>query len=188
MHNTEIKNPNSNFPEQFELQFNKIFRPLKRLGCDYFYFLGVNDGMRYRFCTDENWMDFYYDERLIFDDPLKRIAENTTFIALPWHQVSHLHGNEKRTMQGRGSYGLYNGITIAREHQKRKYIFALSTESKEHDLARYLLIEKSDQLKQFVQDCMNLFDQYLMLICNPAPVESLLDSLLLTPRRENITH
>lgn len=164
-----IKNP---FPEQFELQFNKAFRSLKALGCDYFYFLGIDTSTdtSYRFCTHEEWMDLYYEEGFILNDPLKRVAENTTFIALPWQQVTHLHGNEKRSMSGRISFGLYNGLTIAREYRNKKYIFALATESKEHDLARFLLIEKIDSVENFIQDCMKLFDQYLLLMFNPVSV------------------
>ena len=67
-------------------------------------------------------------------------------------------------MCGRVSYGLYNGLTITREYQNRKYIFALASE---HDLARYFLLEKIDSLEKFVQDCMKLFDQYLLLMFNP---------------------
>lgn len=170
MHLAATQNLRNPFPEQFELQFNKAFRLLKALGCDYFYFLGTDGDTSYRFCTHEDWIDFYYDEKFILNDPLKRIAENTTFIALPWQQVAHLHGNEKKTMCGRVSFGLFNGLTIAREHQNRKCIFALATESKEHDLARYLLIEKIDTLEKFIQDCMKLFDQYLLLMFNPVSV------------------
>ena len=167
MHLAVTRNLKNPFPEQFELQLNRAFRSLKILGCDYFYFLGTDAEISCRFCTHEDWMEFYYEEKFILNDPLKRIAENTTFIALPWQQVTHLHGNEKRTMCGRVSYGLYNGLTIAREYQNRKYIFALASELKEHDLARYLLLEKIDSLEKFVQDCMKLFDQYLLLMFNP---------------------
>lgn len=155
------------FPEGFELQFGKAFRLLKVLGCDYFYFIGTDTGLRHRFCTDENWIDFYAAEKFIFNDPLKRIAESSTFIALPWQQVTHLHGNDKKTMSARTSFGLHNGLTIAKEHQNRKYIFALATELKEHDLARYLLLQNIDTLEKIILDCMRVFDQYLLLMNNP---------------------
>ncbi len=164
MHAVTAKNANQLFPEQMELNFNQIFRSLKAMGCDYFYFLGMDGDTRYRFCTHEDWMDLYYDEKFIFNDPLKRIAESATFVALPWEQVTHLHGKEKHAMCDRTSFGLFNGLTIAREHLKRKYIFALATESKEHDLARYLLLEKTIELEKLVQECMKLFDQYLLLM------------------------
>ena len=170
MHLAVTRNIINSFPEQFELQLNKAFRSLKALGCDYFYFLGIDTDIRYRFCSHEDWMDFYYDEKFILNDPLKRIAENTPFIAIPWQQVTHLHGNEKRAMCGRVSYGLFNGLTIAREHQNGKYIFTLATELKEHDLARFLLLEKIEPLEKFIQDCMKLFDQYLLLMFNPVSV------------------
>lgn len=163
MHLPAISISTDLFSEKFELQFNEAFRSLKLLGCDYFYFLGIDAATRYRFCTHEDWIDFYYDEKFIFNDPLKRIAENSKFVALPWEQITHLHGDEKKTMCGRISFGLYNGLTIAREYKKRKYIFALATESKEHDLARYLLLEKIGALEKFIQDCMNLFDHYVSL-------------------------
>ena len=161
MHSSVPTNSTIFFPEQFELQFNQAFRTLKLLGCDYFYFLGTDANTRYRFCTHEDWIDFYYDEKFIFNDPLKRIAEKSKFIALPWEQITHLHGDEKKTMCGRIAFGLFNGLTIAREYKKRKYIFALATESKEHDLARYSLLEKIKALEKFIQDCMSLFDRYL---------------------------
>ncbi len=155
------------FPERFELQFSNAFRPLKLLGCDYLYFLGIDGDICHRFCTHEDWIDFYYDEKFVFNDPLKRVVENTSFIALPWEQATHLNGNEKKTMYGRVSFGLFNGLTIAREYRGKKYIFALATESKEHDLARYLFLEKIEVLEKFVRDCMKLFDQYLLLMFQP---------------------
>lgn len=164
MHFDKIKLISTNFPENFELKFHQAFRTLKLLGCDYFYFLGVDAGISYRFCTHDDWMDLYYDEKFILNDPLKRVVENTPFILLPWEQITHLHGNEKKTMYGRISFGLFNGLSIAREHQNRKYIFALATELKEHDLARYLVLEKIDSLEKFVLDCMKLFNQFLLLI------------------------
>ncbi|USQ12955.1 autoinducer binding domain-containing protein [Legionella lytica] len=154
----------STFPEQFELQFYKNFHSLKRLGCDYFYFLGFNSGQSHRFCTDSNWIDFYYDEKFILDDPLKRIAEASSFIALPWSQITFSKKSEKKAIEGRLSFGLYNGITITRERNNKKYIFALSTEEMSHDLARYLLLEKSLILEDFLTNCMQLFDQYLFMI------------------------
>ena len=169
MHLSTTNNLKNLFPEKFELQLNKAFRSLKILGCDYFYFLGIDAGISHRYCTHEDWIDFYYDEKFIFNDPLKRIAENSTFVALPWEQITHLHGNEKKTMGGRVSYGLFNGLTIAREYKKRKYIFALATELKEHDLARYLLLEKINPLEKFIQDCMSIFDKYLHLMHDAVP-------------------
>ncbi|MFT4058386.1 MAG: hypothetical protein QM652_02445 [Legionella sp.] len=129
--------------------------------------MGLDAGLSYRFCTHEDWIDFYHDEKLILNDPLKRVIEDTKFIVLPWEQVTHIHGNEKRTMSGRISFGLFNGLTIARKHHNRKYIFALATELKEHDIAKYLLLEKTNQLEKFVSDCMRLFDQYLLLMLEP---------------------
>jgi len=164
---SNVRNLHGIFPQKFELQFYQAFRRLKDLGCDYFYFLGLDSGISYRFCTHEDWMDFYHDEKFILNDPLKRVVENSTFIVAPWEQITHLHANEKKTMYGRISFGLFNGVTIAREHRNRKYIFALATELKEHDLARYLLLEKMDTLERFVCDCMRLFDQYLMLMFKP---------------------
>lgn len=154
----------STFPEQFELQFYKNFHSLKKLGCDYFYFLGFNSGMSHRFCTDDNWINFYHDEKFILDDPLKRIAEANTFIALPWSQITFSKKSEKKAIEGRQSFGLYNGITITQERNNKKYIFALSTEEMSHDLARYLLLEKSSILQDFLTNSMNLFDQYLCMI------------------------
>jgi hypothetical protein len=156
-----------NFPEKIELQVYQAFRSLKELGCDYFYFLGQASGNSYRFCTHENWMEAYHGEKFVLNDPLKRVVESTPFIILPWEQISFLHGKEKKTMYGRISFGLFNGLTISREYQNRKYIFALATESKEHDLARYLMLVKTDTLEKAIYDCMKLFDQYLMLMFEP---------------------
>ncbi|KTD47817.1 autoinducer binding domain-containing protein [Legionella quateirensis] len=155
------------FPEKFELQLYQAFRALKQLGCDYFYFLGMDSGITYRFCTHDDWIDFYKDEKFILNDPLKRVIENTPFIILPWEQISLLHGNEKKTMYGRISFGLFNGLTISRDYKNRKYVFALATELKEHDLARYLILEKADTLEKFIHACMRLFDQYQLLMITP---------------------
>lgn len=142
------------FSEQFELQFYKKFHALKNLGCDYLYFLGFNSGNSHRFCTHESWIDFYYDEQFVLNDPLKRIAEKTNFIALPWSQVTHSSKGDKKAIEGRKSFGLHNGLTVTREQNQKKYIFALSTEENSHDLARYLLLEKNEFLQKFILDCM----------------------------------
>ena len=155
------------FPEKFELQFYQAFHTLKLLGCDYFYFLGLDSGVSYRFCTHDDWIDLYHEEKFILNDPLKRVIEDTKFMVLPWEQVTHLHGNEKRTMYGRISFGLFNGLSVARDHRNRKYIFALATEFKEHDLSRYLLLEKTHELEKVICNCMKLFDQYLTLMLQP---------------------
>ncbi|HDP0036250.1 hypothetical protein DGG96_16980 [Legionella qingyii] len=155
------------FPEKFELQLYQAFRKLKALGCDYFYFLGSDDVATYRFCTHDEWIDFYRDEQFILNDPLKRIIEDAKFLLLPWSQLTYLHSDEKRTMYGRVSFGLFNGLTITREFNSRKYTFALATECKEHDLARYLILEKINTLEELICDCIKLFDQYLALIFKP---------------------
>ncbi|STX39273.1 autoinducer binding domain-containing protein [Legionella feeleii] len=155
------------FPEKFELQFYQAFHTLKNLGCDYLYFMGLHAGISYRFCTHENWIAFYNDEKFILNDPLKRVAESSTFLVAPWEQVTHLHSNEKKTMSGRISFGLFNGLTLSRQYCNRKYIFALATELKEHDLARYLLLERMDKLERVICDYMRLFNQYLMLMFEP---------------------
>lgn len=152
------------FPENIELQFYQVFRKLKNLGCDYFYFLGTDKVSSYRFCTHEHWIDAYHSEKFILHDPLKRIAEDTDFIILPWEQITHLHGKEKVTMCGRISFGLFNGLTIVREYNSKKYIFAFATESKEHDLARFLLLEHMETLQTFALECMKKFNEYSLLI------------------------
>ncbi|HAT8643596.1 hypothetical protein [Legionella pneumophila] len=164
---TDARSLHNIFPEKFELQFYQAIRSLKQLGCDYFYFLGMDSGITYRFCTHDDWIDFYKDEKFILNDPLKRVVECTPFIILPWEQISLLHGNEKKTMYGRISFGLFNGLTISREYKKRKYVFALATEFKDHDLARYLVLEKMHKLEEVVRDCMRLFDQFQMLMHKP---------------------
>ncbi|HAU0125570.1 TPA: hypothetical protein F8S86_05405 [Legionella pneumophila] len=145
------------FDENQELLFNKKYRPLNALGCDYFYYL-VSDqtskNKSYRFCTHEDWMDFYYEEKLIDNDPLKRIIENSNASILPWNQVSIMNKSEKRTMSGRSSFGLYNGLSIASKFNDKKYIFVLATEHRDHDLARYLLLEKNYELKKLMHACI----------------------------------
>lgn len=148
------------FDEKRELLFNKQLRILNALGCDYFYYL-VSDPKpqndSYRFCTHEDWMDFYYEEKLVDHDPLKRIAENANTSVLPWNQASIMNKNEKRTMSGRSAFGLHNGITIVQKYQEKKYIFVLATESREHDMARYLLLERNDELKRLMYGCITSF-------------------------------
>ena len=151
------------FNEPFELQFTKQLQPLNALGCNYFYFLvsDVNDQNKsYRFCTHEDWIDFYHYEKMLNHDPLKRMAQSLNFAVIPWKQVSHINSQEKMTMAGRGDFGLYNGLTITRSFQDKKYIFVLATEHNDHDLARFLLIENSDQLEVFIQNCMRAFKLY----------------------------
>ena len=147
------------FDEKQELMFNKQFRSLNALGCDYFYHLisdtkSQNDS--YRFCTHENWIDFYYEEQFINHDPLKRIAENSNISVLPWNQASVMNKSEKRTMSGRSSFGLHNGLSIVQKYNDNKYIFVLSTERRDHDLARFLLLEKNYELKKLMYSCIAL--------------------------------
>lgn len=166
----DIPKTHNLFPESFEFQFYQAFRSLKKLGCDYFYFLGLDSGSSFRFCTHENWIELYHSENFISYDPLKRVAKHAKFIALPWEQVTHLHGKEKRTMNGRISFGLFNGLSITKNFYDKKYIFALATELKTHDLARYLLLEKIGYLEKFICDCITVFDQYSTLISVKYPI------------------
>ncbi|VEG89836.1 autoinducer binding domain-containing protein [Legionella spiritensis] len=151
------------FDEKQELLFNKQLRPLHALGCDYLYYL-VSDqtskNKSYRFCTHEDWIDFYYEEKLIDNDPLKRIVEKSNISILPWNQASYMNQSEKRSMSGRSAFGLYNGITIVQKYNNKKYIFVLATESREHDLARYLLHERSYELKRLMRGCITVFDEF----------------------------
>lgn len=147
------------FDENQELLFNKQYRPLNVLGCDYFYYLVSDQTSKqnsYRFCTHEDWMDFYYEEKLIDNDPLKRIIENSNSAILPWNQVSSMNKSEKRTMAGRSSFGLYNGLSIVSKFNEKKYIFVMATEHRDHDLARYLLLEKNYELKKLMHDCITV--------------------------------
>lgn len=158
------KNPYQHFSEEFKLQIYSVFKKLKALGCDYFYFLGTDGEIRYRFSSQEEWMEIYYSEKFILNDPLKRIAEKSSWIVFPWNQVTHQNSHEKKTMQGRVSYGFYNGLTISRKHLSRQFIFTFATAIREHDLARYLLLEKNKKLEDVIQYCMQLFNQYLHLM------------------------
>ncbi|RAP34624.1 hypothetical protein B1207_15180 [Legionella quinlivanii] len=164
---SKSKNPHGSFPEKFELQFYQAFHTLKKLGCDYLYFLGIEDQISYRFCTHDYWMDIYNTEKLILNDPLRRVSESSNFILLPWTQITHLHGDEKKTMNARSSNGLFNGLTISRQHNNKKYIFALATELKDHDLARYLVLENINTVEQVFSYYIKLFNQYLALQCEP---------------------
>jgi len=151
------------FDETQELFINKKLRPLNTLGSDYFFYL-VSDhtpqNKSYRFCTHEDWMDFYYEEKLINNDPLKRIMESSSNSVLPWSHASFTNKNEKRTMSGRSTFGLYNGLSIVNQYNNRKHIFVMATENKDHDLARYLLLEKSNELKKLMQGCMAHFHNF----------------------------
>ncbi|CAM2802553.1 autoinducer binding domain-containing protein [Legionella pneumophila subsp. fraseri] len=145
------------FDEKQELLFNKQLRPLNALGCDYFYYL-VSDqtskSKSYRFCTHEDWMTFYYEEKLIENDPLKRIVEKSNISVLPWNQASFMNKHEKQTMSGRSAFGLYNGVSIVSKFNNKNYIFVLATEHRDHDLARYLLLEKNYELKKLMHGCI----------------------------------
>ena len=150
------------FKEKQELLFNKQLRPLNALGCDYFYYLVSDtnpDNDSYRFCTHEDWVDFYYEDKLIDNDPLKRVIENSNISVLPWNQASIMNKSEKRTMAGRSAFGLHNGVSIVQKYNGKKYIFVLATESREHDLARFLLLEKNHELKGLMHGCITHFDE-----------------------------
>ncbi|WP_165483101.1 autoinducer binding domain-containing protein [Legionella genomosp. 1] len=168
---SKSKNPHNSFPEKFELQFYQAFHTLKKLGCDYLYFLGIENQISYRFCTHDYWMDIYNREKLILNDPLRRITEGSNFILVPWDQITHLHGGEKKTMGARISYGFFNGLTISRQFGNKKFIFAFATELREHDLARFLLLENMDKLEQVIALCIKLYDQYLILVSGNRSIE-----------------
>lgn len=146
----------SPFNEDLELKLNKNLRPLVPLGCDYFYFLVLDDKDQpnTRYCSHENWLDFYHEENMSHNDPLKRIAEGSPSIVIPWQQISHMNRQEKTTMSGRASFGLFNGLTIVQNINDKKYILVLATETADHDLSRFLLIENSLKLETFVHGCV----------------------------------
>lgn len=153
------------FDERQEIQFTKQLRPLNALGCDYLYYLVSDETSKtqsYRFCTHEDWMDFYYKEKFIDNDPLKRVIEKSNSTMLPWNQACLMNKSEKRTMSGREDFGLYNGLSIVSEYNNKKHIFVMATENKDHDLARYLLLEKNYELKKMMNGCITLFDKFLI--------------------------
>ena len=153
----------SSFHEAQELQINKAFHPINKLGCDYLYYLSysiTDQNKSYRFCTHDNWLDFYYEENLIAADPLKRIMIDTNNTVLPWDQVNFQNKNEKQTMSARSAFGLSNGISIVSNYDNHKHILVLATEQQEHDLARYLLLEKSHELSKFMKSCISVFNNF----------------------------
>ncbi|ABQ56685.1 hypothetical protein LPC_2784 [Legionella pneumophila str. Corby] len=99
-------------------------------------------------------MTFYYEEKLIENDPLKRIVEKSNISVLPWNQASFMNKHEKQTMSGRSAFGLYNGVSIVSKFNNKNYIFVLATEHRDHDLARYLLLEKNYELKKLMHGCI----------------------------------
>lgn len=103
-------------------------------------------------------MDFYYEEKLIDNDPLKRIVEKSNTPIFPWNQASLMNKSEKRVMSGRSAFGLYNGLSIAIKLNNKKYIFTMATENKDHDLARFLLLEKNHELKKLINNCISVLD------------------------------
>lgn len=158
-----IKNPHGSFSEHFELELFKAYRALKALGCDYLYFLGKNSEQSFRFCTDESWIRFYHEDKILPHDPLKRIAETSRFLVLPWEQVSYLNPDERTAMNKRDYYGYFNGLTVARNTGQNTYIFAFSTELKNHNLSAYLLHEKIKVLESTIGRYIELFNQNISL-------------------------
>ena len=157
----------SSFNEAQELQINQAFHPINKLGCDYLYYLSYSStdkNKSYRFCTHDNWLDFYYEEKLIATDPLKRIMINTNNAVLPWDQVNFQNKSEKRTMSARSSFGLNNGISIVSNYNNHKHILVLATEHQEHDIARYLLLKQSYKLTQLMKSCITVFDDRIQEI------------------------
>lgn len=105
----------------------------------------------------------YYEEKFIQNDSFKRIAEYNKSVVLPWDQVTHLDEKERRTMEGRNSFGLHHGLTISQHKSGRSFTFVFATETKEHLLAQYILHEKSEQLKSTIKDLVSVFDQHVLL-------------------------
>lgn len=152
----------SSFTEPQELKLSKALRPIHKLGCDYLYYLNYNPtshNISYRFCTHEDWLDFYHEESLVTADPLKRVMINSKNAVLPWEQVNFQNKAEKQTMSARTSFGLNNGISIVCDYNNNKHILVLATENKEHDLARYLLQEQCHMLNTLMKNCIAILDE-----------------------------
>lgn len=136
--------------------FDKQLQELKPIGCTYLYYAFIYDTHRKSVYSANDWRHAYQAEALGTDDPLKRLAEEYSPIVAPWNDITFNDKNEKKVMQARDSYDLRNGITLSRKINDGISILVLATDSQEHDLARYVIHEKSAQVNSAFEELTKL--------------------------------
>jgi hypothetical protein len=141
------------FTEDCEIQLYSSYKKLRSFGCTYMYYT-INHPIqgRLRFSTNEEWINLYLEENLIKNDPIKAVCEQKKSRILSWNQVPILSPEQKKTMEARGSFGIYNGINIIQHDSNGiSKIIALCTDSKSHDFG-YEILKNSSLLKEIVSE------------------------------------
>lgn len=141
-----MKDSNTNFcfTEEQEILFYDSFKKIQPYGCTYLYFTIIDKNLgRIRFSTDENWLNVYLEEGLLNDDPMKAASEQSISRILPWKHVSITCKSEKKVMQARSSFNIYNGINFISSHNNTHQVLTLCTNTPSHDLPKEILTQPS---------------------------------------------
>lgn len=140
------------FSSEFYSAFYQQFNALNEIGVTYLYYTYVNGGYRKSISNYEEWMDIYRSEDLIKHCTLKRLAENHAPMVIPWGDITYLNLDERKVMQARNSYHMLNGLTISRKRDEGTEVIVLATDSPAHDLARYIIRDKSEIVQTVLRD------------------------------------
>lgn len=138
------------FTEDLELKLYSYYKHFRLYGSTYMYYT-INDPIkgRLRFSTDEDWIKIYLEDSLIENDPIKEICDQKKNRIVSWKNIIISGRAQKKTMEARNSFGIYNGLTIINhEHATGlQKVLTLCTDCKSFNL-QHELIENDNLFKE----------------------------------------
>ncbi len=150
--------PSNPFTEDLELQLFSFYKQFSLYGCTYMYYTitDPNKG-RIRFTTNEDWIRLYLEDNLVSHDPIKIICEQKRNAILSWKNIPISSRSQKKTMEGRNSFGLHDGMNIIHFDEKNGLhkILALCTDCKSHNFSQEIL-ENNPLFKENIMKIFSL--------------------------------
>lgn len=131
-----------NFTEDLELQLFSYYKQFQLFGCTYMYYTINNPTIgRIRFTTNYDWIGVYLQDSLILDDPVKQFCEKKQTKIIHWKNIPILNNNQKKVMDGRNSFRIYNGMSIIKYDYSTRLekVLALSTDCASYDFPNEIL-------------------------------------------------
>lgn len=134
------QNTDFNFTEKLEILFYNSYKILQTYGCTYMYYTIIDKiHGRIRFSTDENWLNTYLTDGLVNDCPMKAASEQKISRILPWCHVPISCKMQKKVMDARKSFNIYNGINFINFQNNSHRILTLTTDCASHDLPKEIM-------------------------------------------------
>lgn len=146
------------FTEDLELKLYSYYKHFRLYGSTYMYYT-INDPIkgRLRFSTDENWIKIYLEDSLIENDPIKGVCDQKKNRIVSWKNIIISNRAQKRTMDARNSFGIYNGVNIINHDRATglQKVLALCTDCKSYNLS-HELIENDGSFKDNIVKIFSL--------------------------------